>query len=128
MGYGYNVVLAVVETVSIPELNILEHSDRSWYTDGYRYYQWYYTKWGDQYPDVRELEKWLEDLDSQEREEDYYLLMKGEDLDDITSRGWSYDAQVWPDICTPEPSKSEELFDHKVAVIIFLVGLVLILL
>jgi hypothetical protein len=99
MGYCSDVVLAVRDTVTCPNLPILDECPHVYRAYGYTYYTWYCTKWYDIYDDVSALNTWLDSID----EDDYYLLRKGEELDDVESQGYMYDADIWIEICTPRP-------------------------
>jgi hypothetical protein len=129
MGYTSDVVLAVREsTITTPDLPILACADRSYSSHGYRYYEWFCTKWYETFTDVKALEDWLDELDVNDLEEDYYLLRKGEELDDVTSRGSCYDSDVWLVMCTPSLEVQPESITYKEVIIGFLVVLVVILL
>lgn len=127
MSYTYTVVLAVNDVITIPELTILNNASDSHRAYGYTYFEWHCTKWGEQYEDVKKLNEWLDDLDIEELEEHYYLIMKGEELDDVSSRGWDWDSQVWLDVVTPKEATPVSIYDYKLVIIGFLVAAILIL-
>ena len=104
MGYRSDVRIAIIKEVymdalikeNFPEIFIENEPD---IIDGNRYYSFDDIKWYDDFPDIAECMKFLNNLP----EEDWGFIKIGENDDDVESFGspWDFDMYVETSIITP---------------------------
>ena len=113
MGYRSSVLVAIKKdkiTDKFKKMEILEVVDKVIKFDGHYIFIWYSVKWYDDFPDVKEIMGFLDNL----LEQDYGFIRIGEDYDDQETRGdpSSFECYVIREFDVNEASGEKESYEE----------------
>ena len=101
MSYNSTVCLVIEKSIEVPkDLEVFNHTDVTETTEDFTYYLWNWVKWYGS--DVDEFDDWIDKLEDKGLHSKFLLLIDGEEVQDVESRGDYHDCDFRIGIMIPK--------------------------